>query len=106
MTELYTFLFCLGLGIAARILYMLATLLAKRTNILPVTVVLDMLTCLVVGGAFTLYVIYSGAVLAPYMFAAVAAGYLLAYLITRNDTLLPKKRRKDKKADEKAKKTV
>lgn len=95
MSELYAFLFCLGLGIAARIIYMASTLLARRTDLLPVTVVLDMLVCIVVGGAFTVYVIFTGAVLAPYMFAALASGYLLAYLVTR-ESREPKKKRREK----------
>lgn len=82
MSETYAFLFCLGLGIAARFLYMGATLLAKRTDILPVTVVLDTLTVMIVGAAFTLYVIFTGSVLAPYMFAALMSGYLLTYKLT------------------------
>lgn len=83
MIELYSFLFSLGLGIVARILYIGATALAKRTNLLPVTVVLDTLTVLLVGAGFTAYIILSGAVLAPYMFAALFSGYLLCYLIFR-----------------------
>lgn len=75
-------MFCLGLGIAARILYMAETLLAKRTDILPVTVILDMLTVLTVGGGFTAYVILTGSVLAPYMFAALFSGYFLTYKLT------------------------
>ena len=82
MNETYAFLFCLGLGIAARFLYMGATLLSRRTDIFPVTVVLDILTMLVVGGAFTAYVILTGSVLAPYMFAALMAGYFLTYKLT------------------------
>ncbi|MDE7164254.1 MAG: hypothetical protein K2O04_02370 [Clostridiales bacterium] len=82
MSETYAFLFCLGLGIAARFLYMGATLLSRRTDIFPVTVVLDILTMLVVGGAFTAYVILTGSVLAPYMFAALMAGYFLTYKLT------------------------
>ena len=82
MSETYAFLFCLGLGIAARFLYMAETLLAKRTDILPVTVILDMLTVIIVGGAFTLYVIFTGSVLAPYMFAALFSGYFLTYKLT------------------------
>lgn len=82
MSETYAFLFCLGLGIAARFLYMGESLLAKRTDILPVTVILDMLAVIIVGGAFTLYVIFTGSVLAPYMFAALFAGYFFAYKLT------------------------
>ena len=82
MSETYAFLFCLALGIAARFLYMGATLLAKRTDILPVTIVLDALTMIVVGGAFTAYVILTGSVLAPYMFAALISGYFLTYKLT------------------------
>ena len=50
MSQTYAFLFCLGLGIAARFLYILTTKLARRTDILPVTVVLDFLTAAAVGG--------------------------------------------------------
>ena len=66
MSEMYSFLFCLGLGIFARLLFIGTNALAKRTNILPVTFVLDALTVITVGAGFTLYVIFSGAVLAPY----------------------------------------
>lgn len=83
MSEIYAFLFCLGLGIFGRVLYMGATLLSRRTDILPVTVVLDMLTAMIVGGAFTLYVILTGSVLAPYMFAALFAGYFFTYKLTQ-----------------------
>lgn len=82
MSELYTFLFCIALGIAARFLYMASTALAKRTNIFPVTVVLDVLVCLSVGAAFTAYVILFAVTLAPYMFAALAAGYFFTYKLT------------------------
>ncbi len=80
MSQTYAFLFCLGLGIAARFLYILTTKLARRTDILPVTVVLDFLTAAAVGGALTVYVIMTATVLAPYMFVALFAGYLLTYL--------------------------
>lgn len=84
MTELYSFIFCIALGIAARILFMAFDLLAKRTNLLPVTVVLDILTVSIVGAGFTLYVVLSGAVLAPYMFAALFSGYLFTYWLTKS----------------------
>lgn len=83
MPEIYAFLFSLGLGIVARLLYLGATALAKRTNLLPVTVALDILVAGSVGGGFTAYVILTGTVLAPYMFAALFAGYLFAYWATR-----------------------
>lgn len=83
MIELYSFLFCLGLGIAARPLFIAVSLLAKRTNLIPVTVVLDFLFACTVGGAFIAYVILSGAVLAPYMFAALFSGYLITYRLTK-----------------------
>ena len=83
MTELYAFLFSLGLGIFARGLYLASTALAKKTDLLPVTVVLDLLTALIVGGAFTLYVILTGTTLAPYMFAALLSGYYITYVLTR-----------------------
>ena len=82
MNDLYTFLFCIALGIAARFLYMASTALAKRTNIFPVTVVLDVLVCLTVGAAFAAYVIFFAVTLAPYMFAALAAGYFFTYKLT------------------------
>ena len=82
MNDLYTFLFCIALGIVARILYIASTALAKRTNIFPVTVVLDVLVCLIVGAAFAAYVIIFGVTLAPYMFAALAAGYFFTYKLT------------------------
>lgn len=85
MTETYAFLFCLGLGIASRFLYMAVTLLAKRTNLLPVTVVLDATFVMTVGCAFTAYVVFGGATLAPYMFAALLSGYLLTYCLTRGN---------------------
>ncbi|MCX4384183.1 MAG: hypothetical protein OSJ39_00105 [Clostridia bacterium] len=83
MSELYAFLFSLGLGVAARALYLGATALARRTNLLPVTVVLDTLTVLAVGGAFTLFIVLTGTVLAPYLFAALFSGYLFAYWATK-----------------------
>lgn len=83
MSELYAFLFALGLGIATRILYIGTTALAKRTNLLPVTVVLDTLTVLIAGGAFTAYIIITGTPLAPYMFAALFSGYFFCYLCTK-----------------------
>ena len=83
MSEMYSFLFCLGLGIFARLLFIGTNALAKRTNILPVTFVLDALTVITVGAGFTLYVIFSGAVLAPYMFAALCSGYLFTYWLTK-----------------------
>lgn len=83
MKEIYAFLFSLGLGIFARILYIGATALAKRTNLIPVTVVLDVLTATIVGGGFTAYIILTGTVLAPYMFAALLAGYLFTYWLTK-----------------------
>ena len=98
MSETYALLFCLGLGIVSRFLYMGMTLLAKRTDILPVTVVLDALTVCLVGGAFTLYIIFTGSVLAPYMFAALFSGYFLTYKLTngtRSDR--PKKKKKAEK---------
>ena len=82
MNEIYAFVFCLALGLVARGLYMLATALAKRTNLLPVTIVLDVIVVLIVGGAFTAYVIFSDTVLAPYMFASLATGYMFAYVLS------------------------
>lgn len=82
MIELYSFLFCLGLGIVARPLFMAVSVLSKRTNLIPVTIVLDFVFACSVGGAFIAYVILTGAVLAPYMFAALLSGYLLTYRIT------------------------
>ncbi|MDE6029136.1 MAG: hypothetical protein K2F90_02300 [Clostridiales bacterium] len=87
MSETYAFLFCLGLGIIGRFLYMGESLLAKRTDILPVTVILDMLVVIVVGGAFTLYVILTGSVLAPYMFAALFGGYYITYKLTARSAI-------------------
>lgn len=84
MKETYAFIFCIALGIAARFLYLAASALAKRTDLIPVTVVLDALTAALVGGAFILYVILTGTVIAPYMFAALFSGYFLTYLITRS----------------------
>ena len=80
MSEMYSFLFCLGLGIFARLLFIGTNALAKRTNILPVTFVLDALTVITVGAGFTLYVIFSGAVLAVHVCRAVfgLSFYLLA----------------------------
>ncbi|MDE7464130.1 MAG: hypothetical protein K2M48_03780 [Clostridiales bacterium] len=82
-SELYAFLFSLGLGIAARILYIGASALAKRTGLLPVTVVLDILVALTVGGALVLYIILTGTVIAPYIFACLFVGYLITYWLTR-----------------------
>ncbi len=84
MSEIYAFVFSLGLGIAARLLYLGASALSKRTDLLPVTIVLDVVTALTVGGALTVYIILTGTVLAPYIFAALAAGYFFAYLVTRS----------------------
>ncbi len=95
MTELYSFLFCLGLGLTARFLFIGVSALCKRTNILPVTIVLDTLFVLLIGGAFTAYVILMGAEIAPYMFAALFSGYIFTYYITR-------KKRKSKKAENSA----
>ncbi len=107
MSQTYAFLFCLGLGIAARFLYILTTKLARRTDILPVTVVLDFLTAAAVGGALTVYVIMTATVLAPYMFVALFAGYLLTYLLTKRGGKTssgesPRKSRKQKKQHDKA----
>ena len=79
MREIYDFIFFIAAGISARFLYLAATALAKRTNLLPVTVVLDTLTALSVGGACIAYVILTSAVVAPYMFAALLSGYLFTY---------------------------
>ncbi len=86
MTEIYSFVFCLALGIAARLLYIAATFLAEKTDLFPVTVVLDISVAAIVGGAFAAYVILFSAVIAPYMFASLAAGYLITFLLTRNIT--------------------
>lgn len=83
MSEVYAFLFCFALGIAARFFYMATTKLAERTDILPVTVILDILTVCAIGGAFTAYVILTDTVLAPYMFTALFGAYLVTYLLTR-----------------------
>lgn len=84
MSETYAFLFCLALGIVARGLYICVTALARRTDILPVTVILDALTVMAVGGGFTAYVVLTGTVIAPYMFAALLSGYLIAYWLTHS----------------------
>ncbi len=86
MIELYSFLFCLGLGIAARLLFIAVSALAKRTNLIPVTVALDFVFACAIGGAFIAYIILTGAVLAPYMFAALLSGYLLTYRLTLKRT--------------------
>ena len=83
MTEIYSFIFSLGLGIVARLLYLGASALAKRTDFLPVTIILDVLTAAIVGGAFTAYIILSAAELAPYMFAALGGGYFITLALTR-----------------------
>lgn len=83
MSELYAFLFALGLGVAARVLYLGATALARRTNLLPVTIALDALTVCAVGGAFIIFIVLTGTVLAPYLFAALFSGYYFSYLATR-----------------------
>lgn len=93
MREIYDFIFFIAAGISARFLYLAATALAKRTNLLPVTVVLDTLTALAVGGACIAYVILTSAVVAPYMFAALLSGYLFTYWLTKRAALaMPKKR--------------
>lgn len=94
MKETYAFLFCFALGIAARFCYMAATKLAKRTDLMPVTIVLDTLTAAAVGGGFTAYIIVTGTVIAPYMFAALLSAYLLTYLLTRS---VPKRSETERK---------
>ena len=91
MTEIISFSVSLALGLISRFLYLGATALAKRTNLFPVTVVLDVLTVMLIGGAFTAYVILFSVVLAPYMFAAIGIGYYLAYSLTKK---LPSKKTK------------
>ena len=105
MSEMYSFLFCLGLGIFARVLFIGTNALAKRTNILPVTFVLDALTVITVGAGFTLYVIFSGAVLAPYMFAALCSGYLFTYWLTKYKPK-PEKNKPDKRKRARAKRAT
>lgn len=83
MTEIYAFLFSLVLGFFARVLYLGESALSKRTNLIPVTVALDILTAAAIGGAFIAYVILCDVVLAPYLFAALAAGYFIAFAFTR-----------------------
>lgn len=83
MSELYAFLFSLGLGIAARLLYIAESALAKRTGLFPVTVVLDVLLALAVGGALALYIILTGTVIAPYIFACLGGGYMFMFWLTR-----------------------
>ena len=83
MSEIYTFIFCIGLGIIARLLYLGISALEKRTDLFPVTITLDVLLALIIGAAFIIYIIFSGATVAPYMFAAALSGYYLTYLITR-----------------------
>lgn len=98
MTELYAFLFCIALGFAGRILFLAASLLAKRTDLLPVTVILDTLTVLAVGGGFTAYIVLTGTPLAPYMFAALAAGYLFTYWVTKSKPKTKRKKQKPQKS--------
>ena len=86
MTELYSFIF----------FFLLSPLIAKRTDLMPVTVALDFLTAVAVGGAFTAYVLLSGATLAPYMFAALGASYLLTYLVTRRSSERSDKKQKNR----------
>ena len=105
MSEMYSFLFCLGLGIFARLLFIGTNALAKRTNILPVTFVLDALTVITVGAGVTLYVIFSGAVLAPYMFAALCSGYLFTYWLTKYKPK-PEKNKPDKRKRARAKRAT
>lgn len=91
MSELYSFLFCIALGFCARLLYIASTLLAKRTDIMPVTFILDMSVCLTVGCAFAAYIIFTDSVIAPYMFAAMFAGYFFTYKFTVSKTPRTKK---------------
>lgn len=102
MSEMYSFLFCLALGLAARLIFLAANALAKRTNLLPVTVILDALTVMTVGAAFTLYVIFSGAVLAPYMFAALLSGYLFTYWLTKSSKRKPRTQKQKNEAEKNA----
>ncbi len=103
MTELYAFIFAFGLGITARLLYLAESALAKRTNLIPVTAALDVLTALVIGGALTVYVILTATVIAPYIFASLFAGYYFTYLLTRKSRArvkaLPESDKQSAKAD-------
>lgn len=83
MPELYTFVFCLALGIIARLLYLGETALVRRTDFLPLTVAADIMLVMLVAAAFVAYVILLDVIIAPYMFAAVGCGYLLTVLLTR-----------------------
>lgn len=102
MSEMYSFLFCLALGLAARFIFLAANALARRTNLLPVTVILDTLTVMTVGGAFTLYIIFTGAVLAPYMFAALLSGYLFTYWLTKSSKRKPRPKKQKIEAEKTA----
>lgn len=62
---------------------MAVSVLAKRTNLIPVTIALDFVFACTVGGGFIAYVILTGAELAPYMFAALLSGYLIMYRLTK-----------------------
>ncbi len=97
MNSVYAFLFCIGLGIAARLIYLAATFLAKKTDLMPVTIVLDTAVVAIVGAAFTAFIILSGSTLAPYQFAALGGGYYLAYIVTRRPVLARPKKEKRRK---------
>lgn len=96
MNSVYAFLFCIGLGIAARLVYLAATLLAKKTDLMPVTVALDTAVVAIVGAAFTAFIILSGTTLAPYQFAALGGGYYLAFMLTRKPIARPEKKKRRK----------
>ena len=83
MIEVYSFLFCIGLGVVARVLFLGTSALLKRTDLMPVTIIVDALYVIAIGAAFTVYIIMTGAVIAPYMFAALLSGYLFTYFLTR-----------------------
>ncbi len=102
MIELYSFLFSLGLGIVARPLYIGASYLAKRTGLFPVTIAIDFALAALIGGALTAFIIATGAVIAPYVFAALAGGYFIAYSVTRKrDGKKPAEKKSEKQAAEK-----
>lgn len=98
MNETYAFLFCLALGVFARLLFLASNALAKRTDILPITVILDILTAATVGGGFTVFIVFSGVTLAPYMFAALFSGYLFTYWVTKSKPVQNGEKKKRKKA--------
>lgn len=82
-SSLCTFAFCITLGFLARVLYIGASTLSRRTDFLPVTVIIDFLFTATIGGTFIAYVVIFSVTIAPYQFVAMSIGYGVAFILTR-----------------------